>query len=873
MKPSFALDLRFSVISLLHRTSRGWTKVGEVALDAPDLVEGLAFMRSTGLGLSPRGVTTKIILPHSQILYTTVIAPVAAPWARPRRIAAVLEGLTPYRLDELAYDWRETQTGLKVAVVAKETLEEAEAFARDHRFNPVSFVAVPETDAFPGEPFFGASTLSKSLLTKGDSVERDSEAVWVMARDFSQHQANVAEPDLRPEPDPRPEPQSKAKPDRTPEPVKAAPPLQQPTAPADPAPQDDIAAAPETVPQPIFVALPLPNSFDPVTTDPAPADPPKAETAAPLHAAPAQDAWDAPEPALLPQAEAAPIHSTVLDQAPIAAAEAPMALDVVPDEAPFPAPESATSEGVAQTPATPAFSAPAPPAPIDDRLRAVRPAPKPPVLVPRPAVPKLMPVKLAADRPKAARPWQAKPLPTKDKPRVPPKPAPANAAALNRSLGRQASTADQQRRYISITLTAVLVLLLAIVAIWASLSLSTNVAKNRMPNPAPVAAQSDRGADQPTAATQATSPSLPTDSAPTDSPSAHLPSATDEAAADGQMIDAEVVDLSQEITTGQGLKPEIISETSGVAALEAADQDEIFLASADTPPINLDPIALPPLDVGTNLPPSLPQDPPPYSAPTPPPAPTFEIPSIALLPTPEPPFPPQSALVSPVPSLQQPLLRPQDLVLPPPPDPAETDEGTALAQSLLAQDPTLADKRPLARPADLLPAVSLTGDADVLAPDGRYASLRPQARPADLNPAPETAVVEGLVLTTSPKPQARPADMNSGADDAVAVALNQASLSDQPAPQTASPAPSLPSNASVAQQATEKNVLDANRLALLAVFGTPTSRYAMIRLAGGRVKKVQVGDLIDGGRIAGITADTIQYQKGTRIVTLSLPQG
>lgn len=224
MKPSFALDLRFSVISLLHRTSRGWTKVGEVALDAPDLVEGLAFMRSTGLGLSPRGVTTKIILPHSQILYTTVIAPVAAPWARPRRIAAVLEGLTPYRLDELAYDWRETQTGLKVAVVAKETLEEAEAFARDHRFNPVSFVAVPETDAFPGEPFFGASTLSKSLLTKGDSVERDSEAVWVMARDFSQHQANVAEPDLRPEPDPRPEPQSKAKPDRTPEPVKAAPP-------------------------------------------------------------------------------------------------------------------------------------------------------------------------------------------------------------------------------------------------------------------------------------------------------------------------------------------------------------------------------------------------------------------------------------------------------------------------------------------------------------------------------------------------------------------------------------------------------------------------------------------------------------------------
>jgi hypothetical protein len=75
----------------------------------------------------------------------------------------------------------------------------------------------------------------------------------------------------------------------------------------------------------------------------------------------------------------------------------------------------------------------------------------------------------------------------------------------------------------------------------------------------------------------------------------------------------------------------------------------------------------------------------------------------------------------------------------------------------------------------------------------------------------------------------------------------------------------------VAKQATERNALNANRVALLGIFGTPTSRYAMVRLASGRVKKVQVGDTVEGGRIAGITAEAVKYQKGSRIVTLSLP--
>ena len=39
------------------------------------------------------------------------------------------------------------------------------------------------------------------------------------------------------------------------------------------------------------------------------------------------------------------------------------------------------------------------------------------------------------------------------------------------------------------------------------------------------------------------------------------------------------------------------------------------------------------------------------------------------------------------------------------------------------------------------------------------------------------------------------------------------------------------------------------------------------------VKKVKVGDTVDGGRIAAITATAVEYQKGGRMVTLSLPTG
>lgn len=183
MKPNFALNITDSAISLLHRTSRGWLEVGSANFDAPDLEEALGYLRSSALGLSPHGITTKLILPPGQVLYTEVEAPGPDKAAREAQIRAALENRTPYAVDDLVFDWWGTGPKVKVAVVARETLDEAEAFAETHRFNPVSFVTTPAEGQFAGEPWFGVTKLSASVLPEGEKVTRDQDPVKVITRE------------------------------------------------------------------------------------------------------------------------------------------------------------------------------------------------------------------------------------------------------------------------------------------------------------------------------------------------------------------------------------------------------------------------------------------------------------------------------------------------------------------------------------------------------------------------------------------------------------------------------------------------------------------------------------------------------------------
>ncbi|MBP6737267.1 MAG: translation initiation factor 2, partial [Rhodobacteraceae bacterium] len=92
-------------------------------------------------------------------------------------------------------------------------------------------------------------------------------------------------------------------------------------------------------------------------------------------------------------------------------------------------------------------------------------------------------------------------------------------------------------------------------------------------------------------------------------------------------------------------------------------------------------------------------------------------------------------------------------------------------------------------------------------------------------------------------------------------------------PEIASAAPSIPTKASVAKQATFSNAIDLGKTNLIGVYGTQSKRYALVRNANGSYKKVKVGDRIDGGKVAAITDTELRYQKGSRLVVLKLPKG
>ncbi|MDQ7070562.1 MAG: hypothetical protein Q9M48_07475, partial [Rhodobacterales bacterium] len=184
MKPNFAFTLSYKGIGLLHRAFPGWHLVGEVRFDSADLSADLAELRQKAAQLDSSGVRAKLVIPNDQIKY------IALPALDPSgdggdlspedRVRAALIGATPYEVDDLAFDWTVTRDQILIAAVARETLTEAEDFANEHHFQPVCFVAIPESDRYEGEPFFGQTLYSETVLESGQMVGRDQAAISVI---------------------------------------------------------------------------------------------------------------------------------------------------------------------------------------------------------------------------------------------------------------------------------------------------------------------------------------------------------------------------------------------------------------------------------------------------------------------------------------------------------------------------------------------------------------------------------------------------------------------------------------------------------------------------------------------------------------------
>lgn len=976
MKPNFALNFTDDGITLLHRTKRGWAEVGQTPFDVDDLPAAMADLKAKAEALAPNGITTKLVIPNSQIKYLTIAAPGPDATSRKAQIVAGLEGQTPYDVADLVWDHTGKGDSVQVAVLARETLDEAEGFAAANGFNPVSFVAIPLDSSFGTEPFFGQTSFSQSVLKDGQKVDRDADPI----------QLAKAEPEPQPEPETLPIPAPEPEPLPVPEPP---PPL--PEVAPTPAPQDLPPADPEPQPEPIGIPAgtdesadpfpmevpPLPNDFG--NTAAAPSAPPVASFADELAFAsqPVAARRDTTvDPAVIaatlsagdPPATASVLNAEIMDND-----EAPMAIDVGDDSADTPVATAADRRLIID----PSVEDDLPPMPSGAALSAYAsrplngdaPAPRPaPILAEADRPAPRGSAKPAADKPASVRPTPkfsyetpgekpptpnpaakalrgvtalvtAPSIPGGRKAKVsPPATAASNAlASAVAAAGGAAKTGEPTRRpaglgsrpmpvrgkprHLGLILTGILLIMLALAAGLSSfyVSWTQDDAATPIQTAAALDAETPESADLPAPEDEMLADMQ--DPADLAGESVAAPLAMD-APADGVVMTAEDPNAAPVRATPEPAPATVIAGDPAPANAPANEaQDEIFLSGSDTPPAPVDAAALPPPTARADAAPLPQQPPPPFGT-------VYQFDANGLIrPTPEGITTPEGVL----------LFAGSPARLPPSRPEAVTAAGLAAAQAasaaldpataastaaagteapatsavsepevIIPSDPALADARPLPRPAGLAPAAAETAvdDGASLAPaaGSRIASLRPAIRPESITAAavaagaiaPTTASANGSLaliapegrvtpigLTISRRPAARPEDMNRAVEAAVAAAIR---LPEPEAPAAeitpeteeepelaAAPAPRIPSTANVAKQATLRNAIDLRDLNLIGVYGTSSDRYALVRNPNGRYVKVEVGDRLDGGRVAAITASELRYEKRGRMVVLALP--
>jgi len=884
MKPNFALSLSFDGISLLHRVHGGWHLVGEVALDVPDLAGDLAALAAKARALDPTGLRTKIVLPDEQIKYMSFetsdrdVAPIEA------AVSNALDGATPYALDELSYDWSLRGGVVHVAAVARETMAEAESFADEHGFNPLCFVAMPDKAAFAGEPFFGETAYAGRVLGPDESIDRESEVIRIIGA------ARLPEPDPVPEdaapepvatPGPLPEPQpEETAPAGPPEPAPPPPAAPDAKADAKPAPRGkrgrkkrrkargDTAPAANPAAGPAFAfastrtgqgatiastearaELPKvrfgPSSAQPITpvkpdgtTKPAPADTPaKAKAEASAEAVPAADAHSsAPAPEGTPPGE-----------------------DAGTGLSPFQSSRTALRKRLGIGTGAPAE-------------RAKSSAPEVPEEAPVPAAPDLQP--LATE-------------PTLDEEQR------MTVFGARRTGDMQAG----QPRYRALLLTALLLLFLVAVAAWSAIFLDDGIS-GLFRGDDPVQTAEGDGPDGGDASTGAASPAPLTGDmeTATDEAALLLPDATDSPDAGADNAGETEADqppplpetITEELTAEEARARYAVTGIWQIAparssAPEASTRQEVYRTRLDGE-VTIGGVS--PLPEARELRPGRRPATPPAPPPPGTPVELDERGLIAATPegteTPDgirvfagpppikpPPTPPRAepqVLDAPTAAApDEPTLRPR----PRPDSVTERSDRTRLDIEDTATDIATTDDD--ATTADVADGSDAETNAEIARPGPRLRpksaqELAEEARAAADNDVSGAAATEQAVRV-SLRPRDRPARMAALVEQAREAAAADPVSSEQRA------VVGIPTSASVARAATDRNQISLRRLNLIGVYGKPGERRALVRLASGRYRKVQVGDRLDGGRVAAIGDDQLRYVKSGQSVVIKMPRG
>ena len=855
MKIDFALFLSPGGIALAHRQDAGhWSMIAETSLEVADLAAALKTIRLAGETRSNEAFKTLLVLPDDQILYTKFPAYGEDAASQRAHISRNLDGLTPYALDELTFDWRDQGDGrVAVAVVAKETLQEAQDFARVHGFNGVAFAASPPAERFPDVPIFTISGEKPDVQLAGSGLQFGPDE-WT--------------------PEPAPQMVATAKREA-----------------ANPETSEDggeASSLPSTEPTPSFKsrrgAADTTSGKLVATREPrldlrGTSDVSQTVKSTPLTATKTTPA--APQKSIEVSAERSPEAT----QPPSRADTKPPKLStdvfqritgITPDEIDINSPDTQVAKptrpmrsgrGIGSVLASLSGGS--------RRSRTATATPEPQFERATSALHGGAEAAVPSDPDAKAQDPAPKPMGGKTVFSTPPK------------------TAGPSVR-LGLMLTVMLLLGLALLALWSILFMPQgSIARLFGLNDAEIAL--------------AVEPSIEETFAEDDmlagltEPQSILPDI------DADMDFPELADAEPELTLPSLEETEQFYAVNGIwqrppeyftSPQVNDDNHDIYTASIDPIVPVFDAFALAiPQDMASSDRPGRFASPPPFGT-------RFTLDQDGLVaPTPEGALTAQGVRVV--------LGTPP--VLPVPRNAEAAPEGTDI---ILAGDVALAGFRPTERPSDLQETRErqLLGGLS----RSELASFRPTTRPPSVQEvalatraaeerqaealaaaaSASAAVSEGrealidlegsngaliqlagasdLAIARSSLPSLRPADIeeliaraqratdgNSGATVTTASA---------PAPQ-ASSSPSIPSNASVSRAATMENAISLRNINLIGVSGSESNRRALVRLSSGRFVTVTVGDRLDGGRVAAIGAGSLQYVKNGRNISLDVPQG
>ncbi|WP_439122469.1 hypothetical protein [Marivita sp.] len=855
MKPDFALTLSFDGISLLRRVPNGWTPVGDVALDAEDLRGALADLRSAADAMSSRGGQVKLVIPNEQIKYLTIPDTGQSGDALQNDMRAALDGATPYAVDDLSFDWSHDAGSIHIAAVANETLDEAEAFAKSHHFDPVSFVAIAPDGQFAGEVYFG-----QAASWTGEAPAKDADPIEIVASDAAVEDVPeklVVEPEVL---DVAPEEPDDIEADNpvleitdTPEPEVSEP----PTASRDAT--DALAPGAADWDTPVSTTLAPAMDEVPETSRPTLSAQPSEPTAAPSFssirasrsAAPDGDAPAAPrvEPPVVDTPDAPRFK---LGGARKSTRDSDITAPVLQDD---PVEEPVERKGFGF------FSRrnPAPDAPVKETPVEASP---PPLTAQDTGAPDTTAKPKHDPAPARAAVARIAAMRAGRNPDAKPEAAPQaqdERARMTVFGARAEPQIGGKPRFLGLMLTSALLIFLLAVAAWASVFLDEGVSRfferddetpsiARMPDvellplDGSITAPVEDDAETQVAALGGTETTFDTDTGLSDvlpPPAALTPEEAD----------------ARYAATGIWQRSPAAPSTPTQTTL-----DDLYVASIDGRVEQFDAVALPRAEALRN-------DQTYLSQPNPAaPGTQFALDERGLvIATPEGALNPDGVRIfAGLPPVVPPV-RPAPVEVTPEP----TEDGTIAAVA-----PELEQFRPRSRPDGLIEGnerAQLAGRTRA-----ELAALRPAARPETLKAEEEEAQPDAtqFAVAQSVAPVTRPRNFSQIVERSRVQQRSQPAEVTQVAavaPRTVQPR--IPSTANVARQATVSNAINLRRINLIGVYGKPSSRRALVRLSNGRYQKVKVGDRLDGGRVAAIGEDELRYSKNGRNVVLDMPDG